>query len=425
MLRLQDNFIDYAFGAGMATEHLPPFGPLRADLTCDVCVVGAGFAGLSSALHIAAFGHEVVLLEENRVGWGASGRNAGMIAPGFATDMAVVRRSLGEEHARELWLLTTEATELVADLIKVYEIECGYKMGHLTAALSDCALTLAHKAATELREAYGYGDFKSVSSTEIRGLIASNRYVGGILDYNAGHLDTLRFVRGLASAARSRGVRIFEQTRVTAIHLNENSVVVTAKAGRVRSRRLVLAANAAIGDLVPQLKMRIFRPYTFMVATDRLGSTGGTLIPDDISVTDTSVVFDYFKMSNDNRLLFGGGLCLYNPGARTIKSLIRQRMLKVFPQLKDSSIEYAWSGVLDLTPNRLPDIGRLGTSAFYAQGFSGHGIALTLLVGKLIAESINGLNRRFDIFARISHKHRLCDLFRVVFSNAIFQTYRQ
>ena len=258
----------------------------------------------------------------------------------------------------------------------------------------------------DLREAYGYANLHNVSLFEIRQMLASERYVGGVLDSGAGHLDPLRFLKGLASAARSLGVRIFEQTSVTGVQFNDICGVATTKVGRVRARYLVLAANVAIGNLVPHLKRRIFRAHSFMIATPPLGSAARALIRDDIAVMDTSVIFDYYRLASDTRLLFGGGLRFSKAPSHRIRSSMRRRMLKVFPQLADTPIDHAWSGVLDITANRLPDIGRLSESPYYAQGFSGHGIALTMFVGKLIAE-INGRDDRFEIIERIPHKDRV------------------
>lgn len=405
MPRSNDGFPDYALSCRTAAEPLSIGETLGGDLNCDACVVGGGFTGLSSALHLATSGREVVLLERGRIGWGASGRNAGMILPGFASDMADVRREVGEQHARRLWFLSVEAVALVAELQRQYDIGCDFKAGHLTAAVSERDLEDAQAVAADLRKAYGYANLRNVALSEIREMLASDRYVGGVLDSGAGHLDPLRLVKGLASALRSLGVRIFEQTPVISVHFDDNSAGAATETGRVRARHLVLATNAAVGELVSHIKRRIFRAHSFMVATAPLESAAHALIRDDIAVNDTKLILDYFRLSSSSRLLFGGGLSIFKPPSHRIRSSIRRRMLKVFPQLAETPIDHAWSGVIDITANRLPDIGRLSRSAYYAQGFSGHGIALSLAAGRLIAESITGCDERFEILETIPHRN--------------------
>jgi gamma-glutamylputrescine oxidase len=313
MLGSNDDFLEYAFGGRTVAEPLPPAETLLGDLKCDVCVIGGGFAGLSSALHLAISGREVVLLEEAWVGWGASGRNAGMILPGCATDMPQIRQVLGEEHARLIWFLTVEAVKLVAELQVQYDIRCDFKVGHLTAAVSDHDLKEAREVAADLRKAYGYGSLRNIDLVQIRQMLASDRYVGGILDTGAGHLDPLRFVKGLSSAVRSLGVRVFEHTRVNGVQFDDICGVATTEAGRVHARHLVVAANAAVGELIPHLKTRIFGAHSSMIATSPLDSAARALIRDDIAVTDTNFILDYFRLSSDSRLLFGGGLSIFKP----------------------------------------------------------------------------------------------------------------
>ena len=378
------------------------FAALDRDVECDVCVVGAGYAGLSAALHLAESGEDVVLLESDRVGAGASGRNGGQVLPGYAAGIGQIRAAVGEEHAAALWRLGTEAVALVEELAARPTIGCDFRHGHLTAAVRQRHLRALDETARNLAERYGYRSLRLLDGIEVSALVASRRYVGGLLDERAGHLNPLRFALGLAGAAAAGGVRLHERSPVLAIggSWRGGRRVLRTPAGEVRARRLVLTAGARSETLASSLAAAALPATTFMIATAPLGpARAKALIRRGIAVADTNFVLDYYRLSADGRLLFGGGLRHAPPPPRRVADLLRRKMLRVFPQLADVAVEHAWAGTIDVTGNYLPHVGRFDPSTWFAHGFSGHGVALATLTGKLLAEAIAGRSERFDLLA--------------------------
>jgi gamma-glutamylputrescine oxidase len=386
-----------------------PDAPLRPALTgaasCDVGVVGGGIAGLSAALHLAQRGYRVTLLEAERIGWGASGRSGAQAIFGVAAGQDKLNALLGAVDARHVWDMSIEALSLMRELIAHHQIDCDYVSGQMHVAIKPRQLVELQNWERELRDSYDYQSVRLLDRAATRGLVASERYIGGLLDTNSGHLHPLKYVRGLAAAAERLGCTLHESSRVLH-HVRRNGALhlVTAQ-GELQCRHIVFAGNAGLGSTVPSLARRIMPVATYIVATEPLGEASAhSLLPDNTAVTDINWVLDYFRRSSDHRLLFGGrvsysGLDPFNTAHAT-----RQRMLTVFPQLKDARIEHSWGGFVDITMNRAPDFGRLENDVYYLQGFSGHGIALTGFAGKLVAEAIAGTAERFDVFTRISHR---------------------
>ncbi len=386
--------------------------PLRAAVEgaqdCDVCVVGGGIAGCSAALHLAERGLSVVLLEQHRVGWGASGRSGGQALFGVAAGQAKLRRLIGAADARAVWDISVEALTLMRSLIARFRIECDWVSGYLLAAVRPAHERELHAELAELHDTYGYDSVRYLSREELQAQVASARYLGALHDSNSGHLHPLNYTLGLAAAAETFGVRIFEDTR--ALRFSSASPAAGARVriatarGEVRARQLVLCGNVYLGDTAPELAHKIMAVLTYIVATEPLGAARAReLIASNAALSDMNWVLDYFRRSADHRLLFGGrvnysGLSSFDAPAAT-----RARMLRVFPQLKDTRIEYAWGGDVDITLNRAPHFGRLAPNVYFLQGFSGHGMALTGIAGKLVAEAIAGSAARFDVFARIPH----------------------
>jgi len=374
---------------------------LRGDTTCDVCVIGGGYTGLSAALHLAEKDYDVVLLESERAGWGASGRNGGQLGSGQRKGQDELVSLFGREEAQRLWDLAEESKALVKDLIRQHEIDCDLKPGLLC-----CAHKPAHEAelaeyAELLRRDYGYAHVRPVSRQEMSGMLGSTVYHGGILDSDAGHLHPLNYALGLANACEAAGVRLYENTPASGISSGAQTTVRTA-GGVVKSRHIVIACNGYLGRLEPRIAGTIMPINNFVLATEPLGEEGArALIRDDVGVFDTKFVVDYYRLSADQRLLFGGGETYRQSFPKDIAGFVRKCMLRVYPQLADTRIDYAWGGTLAVTLNRLPAIGRLDGEIYYAQGFSGHGVALTSVAGKVIAEAIAGTAERFDVFARI------------------------
>jgi gamma-glutamylputrescine oxidase len=389
-----------------ASAHPAPEWPaLEGPVECDVCVVGAGIAGCSTALHLAAQGLSVVLLEEHRVGWGASGRSGAQAIQGIACGQTKLERLIGAQDARVVWDVSVEGLALMRSLIARFSIDCDWADGHLQTAIKERHVRELEDELAELRDRYGYPSVRLLPREELRSVVASDRYLAGLYDSNSGHLHPLNYTLGLARAAHGLGVRIFAGTRAISYTAAATSRVrVSTPRGEVRASFLVLCGNVYLGDTAPQLASRIMAVATYIVATERLGAERAqALIRSNTAVSDLNWVLDYFRLSADHRLLFGGrvnysGLRSFDAPAAT-----RARMLTVFPQLRDVGIEYAWGGEVDITLNRAPHFGRLAPNIYFLQGFSGHGIALTGIAGKLVAETIAGTAARFDVFARIPH----------------------
>jgi gamma-glutamylputrescine oxidase len=379
--------------------------PLAGTASCDVGVVGGGIAGLSAALHLAQSGYRVTLLEAERIGWGASGRSGAQALFGVAAGQDKLTAMLGAADARRIWDMSVEALALLRDLITEHHIDCDFVSGQMHVAIKPRQLAELQQWHQELHETHGYRSVQLLDGQATRQLVSSERYLGGMLDTNSGHLHPLKYVRGLAAAAEQLGCTLHEGSRVQHYERRDGAPRLVTANGELQCRHIVLAGNAWLGDTAPALARRIMPVGTYIVATEPLGeATARSLLPQNTAITDINWVLDYFRRSSDHRLLFGGrvsysGLDPFNTAEAT-----RQRMLGVFPQLRNARIEHAWGGYVDITMNRAPDFGRLEPDVYYLQGFSGHGIALTGLAGKLVAEAIAGSAERFDVFTRIPHR---------------------
>jgi gamma-glutamylputrescine oxidase len=373
--------------------------PLQGSVAADVCIIGGGYTGLSALLHLAERGYDAVLLEAARVGAGASGRNGGQLGSGQRVSQPTLERMFGIERARVLWQLAEEAKALVKVLIACHGIACDLKPGVLHAAHKAAHADALEREAAHLERHYGYPHVRYVARAEMAEMLGTERYFGGLLDRDAGHLHPLNYALGLAAAAVAAGGRIYERSRVMRIGEGARPVVATAD-GDMRARHLVLAMNAHLGRLVPRLAGRIMPLNNFILATAPLGEAGArALIRDNVAVADTKHVIDYFRLSPDHRLLFGGGESYGRRFPADIASLVRRHMLRVYPQLAAVPIDYAWGGTLAITRTRLPHFARLTPEVFVAHGYSGQGIALATLAGQLIAEAVAGTAERFDVMA--------------------------
>jgi gamma-glutamylputrescine oxidase len=382
-----------------------PRAPLAGHARCDVGVVGGGIAGISAALHLAQRGYRVTVLEAERVGWGASGRSGAQAIFGIAAGQDKLIRMIGDANARRIWDMSVEALALMRELIQTHAIDCDYVPGQLHVAIKPRQWDELSQWHDELHQRYQYTSVSLKDKTQTRALVATERYIGGLHDSNSGHLQPLAYVRGLAAAAERAGCAIHENTRVLQHLRRDGKPVLVTSQGEVTCNHVVYAGNAWLGATAPTLARRIMPVGTYIVATEPLGEAAAReLLPQNTAVTDINWVLDYFRCSADHRLLFGGrvsysGLDPFNTAQAT-----RARMLKVFPQLANARIEHAWGGYVDITLNRAPDFGRLEPDVYYLQGFSGHGIALTGLAGRLVAEAIASSAERFDVFARIPHR---------------------
>ncbi|MDI5936161.1 NAD(P)/FAD-dependent oxidoreductase [Halomonas kalidii] len=386
-----------------ATANPAPERPeLSGEIDCDVCVVGAGFTGISSALHLAEQGLSVVVLEAARVGFGASGRNGGQIVNSYSRDMDVIEAKYGAESARALGDMAFEGNRIIRHRIEQYGIACDLRDGNLFAACNEKQLEglREHKA---LWERYGHDQLELLEGDALRREVNSARYLGGLVDHSGGHIHPLNLVLGQAAAVESLGGRIFEQSPVTEV-VHGEPVVLTTPRGKVRAERVVMAGNAYLQGVLPVLEGRSMPCGTQIVTTEPLGEAlARELIPNDKAVEDCNYLLDYYRLTADNRLLYGGGTSYGGQDLASIESVIRPKLLRTFPQLADVKVDYAWSGNFLLTLNRLPQFGVINGNVYYAQGYSGHGVTCSHLAGRLIAEVMHGQGERFDAFAGIPH----------------------
>ena len=379
----------------------PIYPALEGTVEADVCVIGAGYTGLSSALHLAERGYKVVVLEAERIAWGASGRNGGHVGVGQRKGQEDLEKMLGFDTAKQLWDMGLEAVRTVEELITKHNIQCDMKRGimHLAAKRSH---NEELKAEVELlSERYGYDQMHYIGEEEARTLVGSERYFGAQVDNGSLHLHPLNYALGLADAAAAAGVQFFEHSRVKSYRGGSPCIVETS-AGQVRAKAVVLACNGYLGNLEPRMAGKIMPINNFVLATEPLPEAlARELIANDYALQDTLFVINYWKLSGDNRLIFGGGENYTSRFPQDIRSFVKKYMLEVYPQLADTRIDYGWGGTLAITLNRMPHMGRLEPNVYYSQGYSGHGVPTATFAGKLIAEVVAGTEERFDILAQI------------------------
>lgn len=378
--------------------------PLAGDLAADVCVVGGGYAGLSAALHCAQAGLKTVLLEAAAVGAGASGRNGGQIHSGQRQDQDWLEKRFGADEARRFWALAEEAKALVRRLIADHAIDCDLKDGLIHAAWKPREAPALEAHAAHMRAVYGY-ETTWLDRAETARWIASTRYHGAVFDPGGGHLHALSYARGLAAAAERAGAAIHEATRALAVAPAPGGAAVRTASGTVTAQHVILACDTWLGDLDPAAGARALPINSFIGVTAPLGEAAArALIPSGAAVADTKFAVDYYRVTADHRLLFGGGETYTARYPRDLKAFVARPIHRVFPQLKDVAIDYAWGGPVGVTISRMPHFGWNGPSILFAHGFSGQGVATATLAGQLLAEAVRGTLERFDVFARVKHR---------------------
>lgn len=367
----------------------------------DVCVIGGGYTGLSAALNLAEAGLDVVLLEAERIGFGASGRNGGLIGSGQRKDALEMEGQFGLERSRQFWQFAEDAKQEIRDRVEKHGIDCDLQYGQLEGTHKKRYVGYAAEYAAALAERYDYPHARALSRDEVRAMVATNDFLEGLYDAKAMTIHPLNFSLGLARAAREAGVRIFERSRVTGYTRSDPALVSTAS-GSVEAKFIVLGCNGYLGKLEPRVAGKIMPINNFLIATEPLGTErANALISGRFGVHDTRFVVNFFRLSADGRLLFGGGENYRQSFPKDIAGFVRPHMLKLFPQLDDVRIDYAWGGTLSVTVKRLPHVGRLEPNLYFAHGYSGHGISIATMAGKVIAEAIEGTASRFDLMAGI------------------------
>ena len=374
--------------------------PLDGDLTVDVAIIGGGITGVSAALHLAERGYNVALLESEEIGWGASGRNGGQALAGFAASQMKIKSLVGAQRARRLWDMSVEAVDLLHGQIQRFNIPCDPVTGYLHAAIKPRHVRELEETQEELAE-LGAPAGRILKGEELRARLASRRYLAALEDSFAGHIHPLNYTLGLAAAAQAAGAKLYTQTRVLKVEPGKTVTIQTSR-GTLRSAFLLTAGGAYLGDLMRPLAGYIMPVGTYIMATEPREDVKD-LIPRNEAVCDLNFVLNYFRRSADDRMLFGGRVSYSTLPPPSLEQSMLARAVRVFPQLANARVEYLWGGNVDISQNRAPHFGRLSENILFAQGFSGHGVALTGLTGKILAEAVAGQAERFDVFASIPH----------------------
>ncbi len=391
----------YAATANDSTRH----PPLEGTHDADVCVIGAGLTGISTALNLAERGYSVAVIEASKVGWAASGRNGGQMIGGFACESDTFAQFMSEDEVRQVFAMGLESLDIIRARVAKHQIDCALTPGYFTAANKPRDVDALKHWRDEAASRFGYDRFRFVEAEGTGQYVQSKRYLGGLFDPDSGHLHPLNYTLGLARAATAAGVRLFEDSCVTRIRDEAGGHVVETARGKVRAKFVVLACNTWLGPLAPQLARKIMPVGTYVIATEPLGAERmAKLMPAQAAVCDSRFVLDYFRPAPDTRLLWGGKVSYSTFEPRQLDQAMRRDMLKTFPQLADVRVDYAWGGFVDITMNRAPHFGRVKPTIYFAQGFSGHGVNTTGLAGTLMAEAIDGQAARFDLYGKIRHR---------------------
>jgi gamma-glutamylputrescine oxidase len=379
-----------------------PSAPLRGDTLADVVVLGAGLTGLSAALALAEAGRRVVVLEAERIGWGASGRNGGQVIAGYGCEQHALEAALGADTAHTLFDWSLEGIDLIHQRCARYAIDAEWVAGHATVPIKPRQERELREGQRQLAERYGYPT-EWWDRDQLRTVLDSDRYLGALFDPRSGHLHPLKYVQGLARAARERGVQIFEASAVTRIERG-STLHFHTREGSVRAPFGVLAGNALLRGIAPELESRIMPVGSYIAVSEVLGAERiQRLFRNGMAVADTNWALDYFRPTSDQRLLFGGRASYSTLPPPNLPGVMRRRIARVFPRLGPVKLDYVWGGMIDISLSRAPHWGRLGDNLYYAQGFSGHGLNTTQLAGQLIAEAIQGQSERLDVFSRLRH----------------------
>ncbi len=383
-----------------ASANLAPERPaLQGKVEADICVVGAGYSGLSTALHLAEKGYSVVIVEGARVGWGASGRNGGQIVNGLNASLQTIKRRYGQDTATFVAGIVQEGGQIIRDRVAKYDIQCDLKPNNVFVGL-----TPAHMKELEERQAlwrsYGIDNQEMLDCDQLRAHVNSDLYAGGLIDRTGGHMHPLNLALGEAAAFESLGGKIYEMSPILSAETEGPRPSVKTAQGEISCKTLVLCGNAYLGNAVPDLSPRVMPVSTQVMATEPLDpDLAAELMPGDDCIEDIRYILDYYRLSADNRMLFGGGTVYGGADPRDIEAKLRRNMDKVFPKLKSVKIDYAWSGNFALSFSRVPQMGRLGQNTYYAHGYSGHGVTGSHLFGRILSEAIDGDLSRFDVFA--------------------------
>lgn len=387
----------YAASANPAPERIK----LKGSHSFDICIVGGGFTGLSAALELVQRGFSVAVVEDQRVGFGASGRNGGQLINGYSRPLDFLAAKLGEDRARDLASVSLEGSAIIRERVARFGIACDLVDRSAVVALTDKQMRWLEGQA-HVWARYGHPGMQLVAGDGLQEIVRSSRYIGAMVDPVGGHFHPLNYLLGEAAAVEAMGGQIFENSRVLKVTEGTRPMIETAE-GSISCDTLLLCGNAYLGDAKPELSARIMPVSSQVVTTERLGALAEELLPANTCVEDANYILDYFRRTADGRILFGGGVVYGGADPASIEGRILPGLLKTFPQLKGVRLDYAWSGRFALTLNRMPQIGRLSSNVWFSHGDSGHGVTTTQLLGRLLSEAIGGQMERFDVFASLPH----------------------
>ena len=397
---------------------------LNENVEVDVCVIGGGLTGISTALNLAKKGFSVAVCEARLIGWGASGRNGGQLGNGMRKDQYAIEKKLGLDHAKELWKLGLESVQTSLDLINEYNIDCNVQQGVMSAGCFRSDFKDFEFEKKYLENNYNYSDLELVDENSIKNELNSDMYFSGLINKGSYHINPLKFLIGLADQLLSLNVKIFENTPITKIENKKEHIILHSKTKQIKSHKVVVGCNGYLDKLLGSIRNKFMPINNYVVATEPLGEKKAKeIIKNNYAVCDTRFILDYYRFTEDWRLLFGAGETYTATFMNKSENFVRDRMIKVFPMLKSTKIDFSWGGTLAITTNRLPHFGELyNGKVIFAHGYSGHGLALSTLAGKLIAEKISGKAERFELFSKIKHifipgVHLLR---RPIYSSAIF-----
>jgi glycine/D-amino acid oxidase-like deaminating enzyme len=380
-----------------------PYSRLETNIKADVVIVGGGFSGVNTLLELTEKGFDAVLLEANRIAWGATGRNGGQIIGGIGSDPDQHEKEVGADGVKEIYKMGWEAGEIIRERVAKYNIECDLKWGYCDVALKPRHLKWFEQWYQDSKQLGAPWQLELLDGREVKQYVGSDSYLGGLYNPSNGHIHPINLCTGEAKAAAGLGARIYEQSKVRYIQQGQPARVITDH-GSVEAKWIVLCGNAYMENLVPHLAKRVLPSNSCIIATEPLSpDLANSVMPSDVAVCDPRTALDYFRLSGDKRMLFGGLSNYTGLEPSDLEGVLRKKMLKVFPQLESTRIDYGWSGQLGIGLNRTPQMGSLDDNILYVQAYSGHGVAPTHMMARVLANKIAGDTKRFDIFANIKH----------------------
>ncbi|MDC0226636.1 FAD-binding oxidoreductase [Alphaproteobacteria bacterium] len=397
---------------------------LEDKIDVDVCIIGGGLTGVSSALHLCQRGYSVVICEARKIGWGASGRNGGQLGNGMRKDQFTIEKKLGFAHAKELWNLGLESVQIALDLIKQYNIDCNINQGVMSAGCFKTDIKDFEFEKNYLEKNYQYSDLDIINQKCIKNEISSEMYYSGLINKGSYHINPLKLLIGLANQLKNLNVKIFENTPITRIENFNDQIHLYSNLKKIRCNRVVVGCNGYLDKLLGKTRNKFMPINNYVIATEPLGEKKAReIIKNNYAVCDTRFILDYYRFTEDWRLIFGAGETYTASFMNDSMNFVRNRMVKVFPMLQNTNIDFSWGGTLAITSNRLPHFGEMyNNKLIFTHGYSGHGLALSILAGKLISEKISGASERFDLFSKIKHIYIPGGdaLRRPIYSSAIF-----